>query len=195
MRPNQPVQKLCKNTNLWLQHSFFICTKQNNGSVMLTLPTLLLAPRRSWNDPHYVLARFKQNGETKYAKEVLDVTAVEAINKARALPPLVLGLRQLPELQIRSPFNPTLHFLEEKFWHREFWEFAEGFENVNGCISSRKHAVFLLRFINKASAVGVSMAAAALLHREDVATWKKGDRKVIRPAFFAVSKPVPCSVS
>lgn len=54
------------------------------------------------------------------AKEVLDVTAEEAINKALALPRLVLGLQQLPELQIRSPFNPTLHFLEEKIWHREF---------------------------------------------------------------------------
>lgn len=54
------------------------------------------------------------------AKEVLDVAAVEAINKALALPPLVLGLQQLPQLQIRSAFNPTLHFLEERFWHREF---------------------------------------------------------------------------
>lgn len=54
------------------------------------------------------------------AKEVLDVTAVEAINKALALPLLVLGLQQQPELQIRSPFNPTLRFLEETFWHREF---------------------------------------------------------------------------
>lgn len=34
------------------------------------------------------------------------MTAVGAINTALALPLLALGLQELPELQIRSPFNP-----------------------------------------------------------------------------------------
>lgn len=36
----------------------------------------------------------------------LHMTAVGAINTALALPLLALGLQELPELQIRSPFNP-----------------------------------------------------------------------------------------
>lgn len=34
------------------------------------------------------------------------MTAVAAINTALALPLLALGLQELPELQIRSPFKP-----------------------------------------------------------------------------------------
>lgn len=54
------------------------------------------------------------------------MTAVGAINTALALPLLALGLQELPELQIRSPFKP--HVLvpgrererEKKTWQREF---------------------------------------------------------------------------
>lgn len=74
-----------------------------------------MTPIMSWQGLNRMLRQSRGD-----AKEVLHVTAAEAINKALALPPLVLGLQQLPELQIRSPLNPTLHFLEETFWHREF---------------------------------------------------------------------------
>lgn len=74
-----------------------------------------MTPVMSWQGLNRMARQSRGN-----AKEVIDVTAVEAINKALALPPFVLELQQLPELQIRSPFNPTLHFLEEKFWHTEF---------------------------------------------------------------------------
>lgn len=98
---------------------------------MLMLPALLLARKRSQNDPHYVLARCKQSAETKSRAlkgRFLHVTAVGTINTALALPLLALGLQELPELQIRSPFKR--HVLvprrEKKTWQREFWEFAKG---------------------------------------------------------------------
>lgn len=80
----------------------------------------------------------------------------EAFNKALLLP--VLGLQELLQLEIRSPFSQTLHFLEENLAQRVWRDCSseKGLETRNGCIN--KQTVFFLCFIcNRAAAVGSAL--------------------------------------